>query len=142
MAQSAELAVIEFQPQNGSVWLYESLPYAKLGASATAQAAQPVSRETLGDANFYGQFRYLRDRRQLPFLAPPRLLAGPGGLSADPLQPRVVSATFTESPDPAAAHRLIDYALVIARGADRQTVTGTIGNRLGKAPAAAADLPK
>ena len=143
VAQSGELAVIEFQPQNGSVWLYESLPYAKLNASLTAQAAQPVGREYLETADFYAQFRVMRARRQLGFLAPPRLLAGPGALKADdPLQPRVVSATFTPSPDPAAAHRLIDYSLVIARGPDTQTITGTIGNRLGKTPVATADIPR
>ena len=95
VAQMGELSVMEYQPANASLWVLESLPYDRLDATARAQAAQPVSRETLEGSNVYDLFKYVQSRGQAKFLAPPRLLVGPGALRAGDLtQARLTAATF------------------------------------------------
>lgn len=143
IAQMGELSLLEFRPDTASLWLYESLPYARLSSTARTQAAQPVPRETLEGPNIYDLFIFKRDRNLLQFLAPPRALVGPGVVRpGDAGQARLTAAAFLPPADATAAHQMLDYRLVLTRGAEVNVVVGTTATFQSKVPAADADIPK
>ena len=143
IAQMGELSLLEFRPDTASLWLYESLPYDRLDSTARAQAARPVSRETVEGSNIYDLLKNMRGSNQLRFLAPPRALVGPGVVRpGDADQARLTAAAFLPPADATAAHQMLDYRLVLTRGAEVNVVEGTTATFQSKVPAADANIPK